>query len=230
VLGSAVFGAHGFGHVLAKLLVLMVLTSSAASTLTTILPTARTTLAMAARRAIPSQFARIHRRFLTPTWSTIGMGVASIAFYVILTAVSGNVLGDTVGSIGILIAFYYGMTGFACAWYFRRQLTNSVRDFLLKGLAPFTGGLILLLFFIKAIFVYIKPDYGKSSWTMPFAPHAHIGGVFLTGIGSLVLGLVLMVIWRLIAPSFFRDSSPTSGSAPSGGGGGTEAAPATLAG
>ena len=38
----------------------MVLSSAAASTLTTILPTARTTLAMAAYRSIPSQFARIH--------------------------------------------------------------------------------------------------------------------------------------------------------------------------
>ena len=42
---------HGFGWFLAKLLVLMVLTSAAASTLTTILPTARTTLSMAAYKA-----------------------------------------------------------------------------------------------------------------------------------------------------------------------------------
>ena len=45
----------------------MVLTSAAASTQTTILPTARTTLSMAVYKAIPQKFARIHPRFLTPT-------------------------------------------------------------------------------------------------------------------------------------------------------------------
>jgi len=84
VLGTAVFGGSILGQGLTKLLILMVLSSAAASTLTTILPTARTTLSMAAFRAIPSQFKRIHPRHLTPTWSTVGMGVASVAFYLVL--------------------------------------------------------------------------------------------------------------------------------------------------
>ena len=56
------------------LLILMVLSSAAASTQTTILPTARTTLSMAAYKALPSAFAKIHPRFLTPTVSTVVMG------------------------------------------------------------------------------------------------------------------------------------------------------------
>ena len=52
----------------------MVLSSAAASTQTTILPTARTTLSMAVYKAIPSAFAKIHKRFLTPTISTVAMG------------------------------------------------------------------------------------------------------------------------------------------------------------
>ena len=74
VLGSSVFGTSGFANVLSHLLVFMVLTSAAASTQTTILPTARTTLSMAVYKAIPSTFARIHKRFLTPTVSTVAMG------------------------------------------------------------------------------------------------------------------------------------------------------------
>ena len=58
VLGSAVFGSSGFGAFLARLLVLMVLTSAAASTQTTILPTARTTLSMATYKALPTSFAQ----------------------------------------------------------------------------------------------------------------------------------------------------------------------------
>ena len=44
------------------LLLLMVLSSAAASTQTTILPTARTTLSMSVYKAIPKAFAKIHRR------------------------------------------------------------------------------------------------------------------------------------------------------------------------
>ena len=54
VLGTSIFGTSGFGSFLTKLLLLMVLSSAAASTQTTILPTARTTLSMAVFKAIPS--------------------------------------------------------------------------------------------------------------------------------------------------------------------------------
>jgi amino acid transporter len=204
VLGTAVFGAHGFGHVLAKLLVLMVLSSSAASTLTTIMPTARTSLSMAAYRAIPDRFATMQRRFLTPSWSTIGMGIVSIVFYVVMEKLSTNVLTDTIDAIGLMIAFYYGMTGFACAWWFRRDLRNSTKDLFLKGIFPFLGGLILLLFFVKGVSYDWTTASSYSVWHMPFPPHWHIGGAFLTGVGALLLGVVLMEIYRHISPAFFR--------------------------
>jgi amino acid transporter len=204
VLGNSIFGHAGLGTVLTKLLVIMVLTSATASTLTTILPTARTTLSMAAYRAIPRRFARVHKRYLTPTWSTVGMGLVSIAFYVVLTSLSKNVLKDTIASVGLLIAFYYGLTGFICVWHFRHQLTRSWRDFLLKGLAPFLGGAILAAFFIKAVIDYSKPSYGSSSWHLPFPPHWHLGGVVLTGVGALVVGAVLMLVYRVIAPAYFK--------------------------
>ena len=210
-LGGEVFGTVGLGWFLSKLLVLMVLTSAAASTQTTILPTARTTLSMAWFRAIPQHFARIHPRFLTPTWSTVGMGLASVAFYVVMTRLSSNLLADSIGSIGLMIAFYYGLTGFACVWYYRRVLTRSARDLWTKGIMPGVGGALLLYFFIDACVVYAAPDYGSTSWTLPFAPHWHLGGVFVIGIGALLLGAVLMIVYRYIAPAFFKkDTIPVS--------------------
>ncbi len=98
VLGNSVFGTKGGGWLLTGLLILMVLSSAAASTLTTILPTARTTLAMAAYEAIPRRFARIRRKYLTPTWSTVGMALLSMGFFLLMTAVSTNVLGDTISA------------------------------------------------------------------------------------------------------------------------------------
>ncbi|MER5386948.1 APC family permease [Streptomyces sp. NPDC002688] len=203
-LGSEVFGSGGWGEVATKLLILMVLTSAAASTQTTILPTARTTLSMAAFKAIPGHFARIHPRFLTPTWSTVGMGLASIAFYVMLTQVSEDVLADSIGSVGLMIAFYYGLTGFACVWYYRKVLTRSPRDLWTRGIMPGLGGALLLYFFINACVVYAAADYGSTSWTLPFPPHWQLGGVFVTGIGALLLGAVLMLVYGAFRPSYFR--------------------------
>ena len=114
VLGSAIFGGGGLGTFLSRLLILMVLSSAAASTQTTILPTARTTLSMAAYKALPASFARIHPRYLTPTVSTIVMGVVSIAIYVPMNYIGhGNlVILDAVTALGLYIAFYYGLTAF----------------------------------------------------------------------------------------------------------------------
>ena len=207
VLGRAVFGTSTLGTVAVHLLVLMVLSSAAASTLTTILLTARTTLSMAVHKAIPERFARVSPRFMTPTWSTFGMGIASIVFYVGLTMVSSNVLSDTIASIGLLIAFYYGMTGFAAPVFFRHMLATSVRSFVMRGVVPFLGGVILLGAFLQAVYDYwlVGPDSDSvTSWTMPFPPHWQIGGIFLTGVGSLVLGLVVMLLTQVALPRFFR--------------------------
>ncbi|MDF9811493.1 APC family permease [Streptomyces sp. SPB162] len=206
-LGSEVFGTGGLGSFATKLLILMVLTSAAASTQTTILPTARTTLSMAAFKAIPDRFAKMHPRFLTPTWSTVGMGLASIAFYVLLTRVSENVLADSIGSVGLMIAFYFGLTGFACVWYYRKVLTRSPRDLWTKGIMPGVGGLLLLYFFVNACVVYSAADYGSTSWTVPFPPHWQFGGVFVTGIGALLLGGILMFLYRGVRPTFFRQET-----------------------
>jgi len=207
VLGDGVFGTGAVGSFAVHLLLLMVLSSAAASTLTTILPTARTTLSMAVHKAIPARFGQVSVKHMTPTWSTIGMGIVSIAFYVVLTAVSSNVLADSIASIGLLIAFYYGMTGFTAPVFYRHTLTKSTRNFFMRGVIPFLGGLILLGAFLRAAHDYwlVGPDADSTTfWTLPFAPHWAIGGIFLTGIGALLLGFILMIITWIAIPPFFR--------------------------
>jgi amino acid transporter len=195
-LGSSVFGGGGVGRIFEILLLISVLTSASASTQTTILPTARTSLAMGAYRAIPASFAKIHPRFRSPSVSTIWMGAVSIIFYVGLTLVSNNVLQDSILAVGIMIAFYYGMTGFACAWQFRRDL-HSPRDVLMKFVIPLLGGILLLGVFVEACIQYAAPDYGYTTFF-------GVGGVFVIGLGTIVLGALLMVVYERIAPAFFR--------------------------
>jgi amino acid transporter len=194
-IGPAVFGDSGLGRFFVVLLIISVLTSSAASTQTTILPTARATLSMGAYQAIPARFARIHPRFLTPSYATWAMGIASIVFYMGLTLVSENVLADSISAVGLLIAFYYGLTGFACVWFFRRQLRG--RDLWVKGVLPGLGGLMLLVAFVLSSIDYAGSDAGE---TTVFG----IGGVFAIGIGALLLGAVLMLVYSRVAPPFFR--------------------------
>ena len=83
ILGPAIFGTSTLASVLDHLLLLMVLSSAAASTQTTILPTARTVLSMAVHKAVPKVFAKMHRRFLTPTVATVTFGVVSIGLYIV---------------------------------------------------------------------------------------------------------------------------------------------------
>ncbi len=203
-IGPSVFGESALGSFFVILLIISVLTSSAASTQTTILPTARAALSMGAYRAIPQRFARIHPRYLTPTWATWGMGIASIVFYVGLTLVSENVLADSISAVGLLIAFYYGLTGFACVWFYRKQLRG--RDLWVKGVLPGLGGLMLLGAFVLSAIGFANPEGGE---TVVFG----IGGVFVIGIGALVLGAILMLIYSRIDPPFFRGQTLVPGTA-----------------
>ncbi len=202
-IGPTLFGDSVLGHIGLGLLTVSILTSASASTQTTILPTARTALSMAVFRAIPKNFARIHPRYLTPTWSTIGMGAVSIAFYLLVTAVSTSLLNALVGSIGLQIAFYYGLTGIACAWFYRKTLTSTFRHFLMRGLIPLVGGIFLFAMFVYAIISYSAPDWltdANGNNVTIFG----MGAVAVVGILALVVGFVLIALqwWR--SPEFFQ--------------------------
>jgi hypothetical protein len=123
------------------------------------------------------------------------MGIASVVFYVGLTLVSENVLADSISATGLLIAFYYGLTGFACVWFYRRELRG--RGLWTKGVLPGLGGLMLLVAFVLSSIDYAAVDAGSTTIL-------GIGGVFVIGIGAIVLGAVLMFVYSRIAPAFFR--------------------------
>ena len=213
-LGSEVFGAHGIGLFLARLLILMVLSSAAASTQTTILPTARTTLSMATYRAIPKVFSKMHPRYLTPTVSTIVMGVLSALLYLWFNYSSGgNVIPDAVTAIGLYIAFYYGLTGFACAWYYRRTLLSSQRNLWMQGILPALGGLMMYAAGGWSLWADWDVATGNSftSWLMPFWPHWYIGGVFVIAFLSALAGLIAGIIMRFVRPAYFKKETLTRG-------------------
>jgi amino acid transporter len=195
-------GSQVFGSPLDKILIIAVLSSAAASTQTTILPTARTTLSMARWGAIPATFGTVSPRYQTPTVSTIVMGSVSIVWFIGVNLLSQNVLGDSVTAIGFMIAFYYGLTGLACAIYYRRSLTTSVRNVISAGVVPFLGFVMLAYVFVRA---YI--DYGTKGYAEDYNYTPPLLGIevpIIIGIGGLLLGVVLM-LWAMGAHrAFFR--------------------------
>jgi amino acid transporter len=209
VLGNAIFGGGGLGTFLSRLLILMVLTSASASTQTTILPTARTTLSMATYQAIPRAFSKIHPKYLTPTVSTIVMGLISIALYVPMNYLAhGNAIGDAVTAIGLYIAFYYGMTAFACVWYYRKVLTSSARNLWMKGILPLLGALIMWAAGIYALQTDWTASSGNTFWTVPGLKW-QVGGIFVLALGAAIVGLLGFVFMRVTAPAFFRKETLT---------------------
>src|SRR6516164_2878541 len=209
VLGGAIFGTTGFGAFLSRLLILMVLSSAAASTQTTILPTARTTLSMAAYKALPDSFAKIHPKYLTPTVSTLVMGAVSIALYVPMNYISGgNIIADAVTAIGIYIAFYYGLTALSCVWYYRKTLTTSARNLWMRGIIPGLGWLIMWSAGIYSLQSDYTASFGYTHWTVP-GLHWEIGGIFLIALGAAIAGVVVFFYMRITRPAFFRKETLT---------------------
>jgi hypothetical protein len=144
-------------------------------------------------------------------------GAISIVWYIVLTLISSDVLGDSILALGFGIAFYYAITGFACTIYYRRQIFKSAKNFLLIGLAPLLGALGLTWAFFKSLFVYSNPansTTGKTSWfnwvSFDFKVwHFHLfakglGPPLVIGLGLLLIGIPLMLFWRLGHPGFFK--------------------------
>jgi amino acid transporter len=197
-------GKGVLGGTLDKLLIITVLTSASASTQTTILPTARTTLSMAHWKAVTTLLSRVHKRYLTPTVSTLGFGLLSIVITIPLLLLSASVLEDSITAIGFPICFYYGFTGVACPIYYRHELGKSLRNLLLLGAGPLLGGLILWGVGIKAAFYYGHSENVSSK------PILGITLPLWMGIGGMVLGFVIMLISRPYFREFFSRKLETA--------------------
>ena len=218
--GAEFLAEQGEGDVLAALadevlggpwtylMIFAVLSSAAASTQTTILPTARTALSMGAKGALPKFWAEVHPKYLTPTNATIWMGVLSIVWYVVLKLMSENVYYDALTALGLMIAFYYGLTGLACAIYYRKVLFKSAKNFLGMLVLPLGGFAILAWAFFKSISDLMNP---LTSYTCTdpedVTTCAQLAGMSVPlalSVFFLVVGLVLMVLWQIRNPAFFR--------------------------
>ncbi|WP_456286030.1 APC family permease [Microbacterium sp. JZ70] len=202
-LSNPIMGSLGF------LVSLAVLTSSASSLQATFASPTRTMLAMGHYGALPKKFGSVHPRFFSPGYSTIVAAIVTSVFYAVMRFVSENTLWDTILALGMLICFYYGLTAFACVWYFRRQWFDSVRNVFFMLLFPLVGGIILAILFVTTLIDTMDPAYGSGSQI------GGIGLVFILGIAVIVIGIALMLWQAAREPAFFRGSVLTMDAPPS---------------
>jgi amino acid transporter len=129
----------------AYLMILAVLSSTVAVVQTTLLPSSRLTFSMARDGVFPRAFAVVHRKWLTPWVGTLLSSLLALVVILLTLFLDSvnTILGNLILDIGVLVALYYGITGIACAWAFRKVVFRSVRMFLFAGLLPTVGGLFL---------------------------------------------------------------------------------------
>lgn len=193
VVGEQVLGPLGW------LLVLSIIVSGLASTQTTILPASRGSLSMAVQGAFPKKFAEVDKRYGTPAFGTWVVGVVAIVWYILGSLISENFLFDSLSALSIVVAFYYALTGIACAIYWRRTLRQSLKAFLVVGVGPVIGAIVLLGLLVAAVFEYIDPtnSYTQTAILGVGAPLAMAIFIFVTGV-------VLMIIARFtVARRYF---------------------------
>jgi len=137
------------------------------------------------------------------------MGVVSVVWYVGLTLLSQNLLADSIAALGLMIAFYYGLVGYACPIFFRRVVVKSAKNALLLGLLPTLGAVMLTAIFLRSAVDLTDPEMSGSgtSWF-------GVGPPVIIAAGFVVVGLMLMVLqWRR-EPDFFRRGPETADAQP----------------
>ncbi len=180
-----------------KLMLLCVSTSAIATILTTLLTLSRQTLSMAAHKGLPSVFGRISAKHMTPFWGTVIIVLFSVAWFVFATWFNVNLLYDAITGIGMIICLTYGGTGLAAAVYYRKELLKSGRNFIMMGLAPAVGAFLFALILIKVLTDLWNPDNSYSQIL-------GLGGAFFISAGTIVLGIILMIVLWVVMPAFFR--------------------------
>jgi amino acid transporter len=201
-MSTSVFGPMAF------LVLLAVATSALASTQTTMVPGSRAMLSMARRGALPAKLGLMHPRFKTPWVSLLCMAFLAAGWYVVVSSISPAAMIDTLSSLGILVAFYYSITGLSCVVYYRRHVTQSLRGFLMVGVGPILGSAGLAIMLVVAVQSLWDPaeSAAGTAW-LGLSPPLAIAAFMM------LLGLVVLGIRRIVAPAFFTGTRRRSAGA-----------------
>ncbi|MBU3686745.1 MAG: APC family permease [Mycobacteriaceae bacterium] len=172
--------------------------SAFSATLSTVMATVRGLLAMATYKALPDRFASVDEAAQTPKFTTWFIGLATLAIYGGLNLVSDSIVEDCVYSVGIAIMLYYSVVAVSSVVYFWDTAFRSWRTALGQVILPGIAALILIPIGLYEAYRMISPEYGSGSSL------AGVGTVFIIGVLSILFGVLLMIVWAVKSPAFFR--------------------------
>ena len=113
----------------------------------TLVQSGRTMFSMGRDRVLDERLAKLHPRFLTPWNATFALAIVAVVLFAIAaTSPSVNlILRDTINATGILVALYYGLSGIACAAYYRTANRQDRLMFWLRGVWPAIAALFVFI-------------------------------------------------------------------------------------
>ncbi len=162
---------HPWDH----LAVVAVMLSTIGTLETSILQFTRTLFSMSRDRAAHPRYRRLHPVYRTPWAATLlitGLGLALLFGSSYLDGIK-TVIDASINAVGFQVAFYYGLTGLACAWYFRAEALTSIGKFVFLLAWPLLG-----VGFCFAITLYSLPNFdlttnilGPGSIAIGIAPY-----------------------------------------------------------
>jgi amino acid transporter len=159
--------------------IIAVMLSSIGTLETSILQFSRTMYAKGRDGVLHPRYAVLHRTWNTPWLATFVITFIGLYFLFVssYSPTINLIIKDSINAIGFQVAFYYGITGLACAWYYRKQMFDSAYNFIFLVMWPVLSA--AFLFFIAA---YSIPTFDLTT--------------NIVGLGGLVLGLVPLFLNR----------------------------------
>lgn len=153
----------------AYLAILCVVLSSIGTLETNILQFTRTLFALGRDEAMHPRYALLHRTKNSPWVATLVIWLFGMIFLFLssYSATIRTLMRDSVNAVGFQVAFYYSLTGFACAWYYRHIWKNTT-ELLGYIIWPFLSACFLVF-----IALYSIPTF---DWVTNIVG---IGGIFI---------------------------------------------------
>ncbi|HEX5189896.1 MAG TPA: APC family permease [Streptosporangiaceae bacterium] len=171
----------------AKAMALSIALSVIATTGTGIVLGSRLVYGMASYRALPGFLSNVSRRFATPVYASIGVGVLIMVFstvYYLTTSTVQNAFYDVIDVTGFLFSIFYIMTALAAMVYYRRRIFRGVGDFITIGLLPLGAAVFLGWVLVQSM----RGVPAVQNWSL---------------VAIIAVGLVLMAIARFAFRSPF---------------------------
>lgn len=172
-------GAAALPRPWSAIAVLAVLVSTLATIETQLLQCTRLLFSMARDRVIGEKMGKLHPRFQTPWLAGFAVGGISLLLFAGSTTVPSLsvLMGDLINAIGVQVACYYALTGFACAWQHRKTAPGDWWTLTFAVIVPFISAL-----FVACVGIYQLPFLGLR--------------VSLLSIGTILIGAPLFLYYR----------------------------------